>query len=222
MPRTLPRSIILVGAAAVTLLVSACGPRGVDQARKDGDFNYEYGRYAEASTAYLEIIDRYPGDWEAEYRYGMCLVKLGNPKEARTHIETAADANPSSREVAFALADVYASLDERARMTDLLRSRALRLSETESWVKLAELGRQLNDLDLEELAVVNGLRMRGEGQWQMYVYDAKRADAAGNAELAMRRLRQAYYLNPYSPIVTTMLRERGEEVTVATAIAPEQ
>jgi tetratricopeptide (TPR) repeat protein len=222
MPRTLLRSLAILGLAATSFLVSACGPRGVDQARKDGDFDYEYGRYEEASTAYLEIIDKYPGDWQAEYRYGMCLVKLGNPKVARTHIETAADANPANREVAFALADVYASLDERARMTELLRSRALRLSETESWVKLAELARQLNDLDLEELAVANGLRMRGESQWQMYVYDAKRAEAAGNTDLAMRRLRQAYYLNPYSPIVTTMLRERETEITVATALAPEQ
>ncbi|MDZ4829736.1 MAG: tetratricopeptide repeat protein [Phycisphaerae bacterium] len=204
------------------LVIASCGPRPVDVARKDGDFNYDYGRYEEAAPSYLEIIDRYPGDWEAEYRYGMCLVYMGNAKEARTHIETAAAANPMNRAVAFALADVYAKLNERGRLVELLRSRAYSLGETESWVKLAEIGAELNDADLEDLAVANGLRMRGSGQWQAYVYDAKRSERKGERDLAIRRLRQAHFVNPNSPVVTLMLQERGIETGPTTGLPPEQ
>ena len=216
------RRLLLLALPLATLLTASCGPRPIDVARKDADFDYQYGRYAEAAPAYLEIIDRYPGDWEAEYRYGMCLVHLGKPQEARTHIETAAAANPASQEVAFALADVYASLNERGRMTQLLKSRAVERGETASWVKLAELAHQLNDLDLEDMAVANGLRMKATDQWMAYVYDAKRLEAKGDKELVMRRLRQAYFLNPHSPIVITMLQARGEQPGPQTGLPPEK
>ena len=36
---------------------------------------------------HLEIIEKAPGDWEVEYRYGVCLAELGNLREARTHVE---------------------------------------------------------------------------------------------------------------------------------------
>ncbi|MFO0827167.1 MAG: tetratricopeptide repeat protein [Phycisphaerales bacterium] len=216
------RALPLFLASVTIASLASCGPRPVEVARKDADFNYDYGRYEIAAPSYLEIIDRYPGDWEAEYRYGMCLVYMGNAKEARTHIETAAAANPESREVAFALADVYAKLNERGRMVEILVARANSRGETESWIKLAELAHQLNDLDLENMAIANALRMRSDGQWQAYVYDAQRAEKHGEKDLAIRRLRQAYFVNPYSPVVITMLQERGEETGPTTGLPPEQ
>ncbi|MDZ4754908.1 MAG: tetratricopeptide repeat protein [Phycisphaerae bacterium] len=206
-----------VSAAVSTVLVacafvqSGCGPRPIAASRAEGDFHYEWERYDQAAPAYLEIIDRYPGDWEAEYRYGMCLVNLGRPAEARTHIETAAAANPANREVAFALADVYAELNERGRMTQLLKGRANERAEVESWLKLAELGRQLNDLDLEDLAVTGALQIRGESQWLAYVRASELAEAADKNDLAVRRIRQAYFLNPHSPVVVGRMRALGVE-----------
>lgn len=211
----------ILSLAALTSVIASCGPRPVDAARRDADFHYDYGRYAEAAPMYLEIIDRYPGDWEAEYRYGMCLVELGRPQQARTHIETASARKPDNREVCFALADVYASLDERARMTQLLKARAADFSDTGAYLKLATLARQLNDADLEEFAIQAALRMRSEGQWEAYVFDADRQTNAGDQQLALRRLRQAYFLNPNSPIVVAKLRERGEEPTPQTGLPPE-
>jgi hypothetical protein len=54
---------LLAASLAACLTLGACGPRAVDVARAEGDFHYEWGRYEEAAPAYLEIIDRYPGDW---------------------------------------------------------------------------------------------------------------------------------------------------------------
>ncbi len=215
---------LLVGSLA--LLPMSCSQPSVDASRAEGDFHYEWGRYDQAAPAYLEIIDRYPGDWEAEYRYGMCLVKLDRPKEARTHIETAAAANPTNQQVAFALADVYAELNERGRLTQLLRDRAIERSEVESWLKLAELGRQLNDLDLEDMAITSALQVKGESQWKAYVRASELAESASTKNaaerqaLAVRRARQAYFLNPYSPIVVERLRAVGFEPGPDAALPP--
>jgi tetratricopeptide (TPR) repeat protein len=202
-------SLLVLAVVAATPLVGCGGPRPIHVSRAEGDFHYEWGRYEEAAPAYLEIIDRYPGDWEAEYRYGMCLVNLGRQKEARTHIETAAARNPDSQEVAFALADVYAKLNERGRLVQLLRSRATERNEVESWLKLAELGRQLNDLDLEDMAITAALQVKGDSQWKAYVRASQMAEAADRPEDAVRRIRQAYFLNPHSPIVINRLEVLG-------------
>lgn len=211
--------------AALTLLtasvaLTACGQRAIDVARAEGDFHYDWGRYEEAAPAYLEIIDRYPGDWEAEYRYGMCLVHLGREKEARTHIETAAARNPESREVAFALADVYAKLNERVRLVQLLKGRANERAEVESWLKLAELGRGAGDLDLEDMAITSALQVKGESQWKAYVRASELAEAADRREDAVRRIRQAYFLNQYSPIVINRLKTMNIEIGPSTALPP--
>ncbi len=208
---------ILIGAAALGGCQSG---RAIHVARADADFHYQWGRYEEAAPAYLEIIDKYPGDWEAEYRYGMCLVHLGREKEARTHIETAAARNPASQEVAFALADVYAKLNERGRLVQLLKSRATERAEVESWLKLAELGRQLNDLDLEDMGITAALQVKGDSQWKAYVHASELAEAAGRREEAVRRIRQAYYLNPHSPIVINRLEVLSVERGPETALPP--
>jgi tetratricopeptide (TPR) repeat protein len=214
------RSLSLLAVALAPLTLAACGDRALDVARAEGDFHYEWGRYEQAAPAYLEIIDRYPGDWQAEYRYGMCLVNLGREREARTHIETAAARNPESREVAFALADVYAKLNERGRLVQLLKGRANERAEVESWLKLAELGRELNDLDIEDLAVTSALQVKGDSQWKAYVMASERAEQAGDEAAAVRRIRQAYYLNRHSPIVVNRLATLGVPIGPETALPP--
>lgn len=211
---------LLAASLAASLTLGACGPRAVDVARAEGDFHYEWGRYEEAAPAYLEIIDRYPGDWEAEYRYGMCLVQLGREKEARTHIETAAARNPESQEVAFALADVYAKLNERVRLVQLLKGRANERAEVESWLKLAELGRAAGDLDLEDMAITSALQVKGDSQWKAYVRASELAEAANRDDVAARRIRQAYFLNKYSPIVINRLKTMNIEIGPETALPP--
>lgn len=220
MPRPSAAALLLTLSFVAPLALVGCGDRALDVARAEGDFHYEWGRYEEAAPAYLEIIDRYPGDWQAEYRYGMCLVQLGRPKEARTHIETAAARNPESQEVAFALADVYAKLNERGRLVQLLKGRANERAEVESWLKLAELGRELNDLDIEDMAITSALQVKGDSQWKAYVRASELAESAGREEDAVRRIRQAYFLNRYSPIVINRLKTLNIEIGPETALPP--
>jgi predicted Zn-dependent protease len=210
---------VLLGGLAFASL-AGCASKPIHSLRAEGDHDYKYGRYEEASVAYGEIIERWPGDWEAEYRYGMCLVRMDKPALARTHIETAAARNPQSQEVCFALADVYAALDERGRMVQILRDRAARYADIEAWLKLAALGEQLHDLDIEALAMTSAMDMRGPDRWQAYVYASDVAGKRGDAALAERRIRQAYGLNPNSPIVVEKLRAIGLEPGGGTALPP--
>jgi predicted Zn-dependent protease len=143
------------------------------------------------------------------------------PREgSRTHIETAAARNPESQEVAFALADVYAKLNERVRLVQLLKGRANERAEVESWLKLAELGRSAGDLDLEDMAITSALQVKGDSQWKAYVRASELAEAANRDDVAIRRIRQAYFLNKYSPIVINRVKAMNIEIGPETALPP--
>jgi hypothetical protein len=49
---------------------------------------------------------------------------------------------------------------------------------------------------------------------------SERAEAAGDEAAAVRRIRQAYFLNRHSPIVTNRLAELGVPVGPETALPP--
>ncbi|MHC4211298.1 MAG: tetratricopeptide repeat protein [Planctomycetota bacterium] len=117
-----------------------CGQQPIESLRTSGDRLYERGDYASAAAKYAQIADRYPGDWEAHYRLGLCRLEMGELSAARTELKVA--------------------LTNRPRDPD--------------------------------------------------VVDAQFAEDLGDMDQALRRLRQAYGINPRDPRVGQRLRELGE------------
>jgi tetratricopeptide (TPR) repeat protein len=217
--RLLTRTAPFILASA--FLLPACGPRAIETARKEADHDYEWGRYEEAIPAYLEIIERHPGDWEAEYRYGMCLLKTGNLREARTHIETALANNPESDEVRRALAEVYFAMNERSRLVQLLRADASENSDVDTWLLLADYGRRWGDRDLELGSIQTAMNTYGTQQYLGYLAMADWLAKAGDENEAIRRTRQAYWLKPQHPAVRKALADRGLEPGPTTGYPPD-
>lgn len=217
--RFLTRTAPFVLASA--FLLPACGPRPIEAARKEADHDYEWGRYEEAIPAYLEIIERHPGDWEAEYRYGMCLLKTGNLREARTHVETALANNPESDEVRKALAEVYFAMNERSRLVQLLRADASENGDVNMWLLLADYGRRWGDRDLELGSIQAAMNTYGSQQYLGYLAMADWLAANGDEAEAVRRTRQAYWLKPQHPAVRKALAGRGLEPGPTTGYPPD-
>ena len=48
-------------------------------AKQEADFAYTHGNYQKAAVGYAEIIDRAPGDWQVEARYGTPRNFTGEP-----------------------------------------------------------------------------------------------------------------------------------------------
>ena len=213
--RTVP--VVLVSA----FLLPACGPRPIVTARKQADLDYERGRYEAAIPSYLEIIERHPGDWEAEYRYGICLLKTGNLREARTHVETALANNPESDEVRKALAEVYFAMNERSRLVQLLRADASDDGDVNMWLLLADYGRRWGDRDLELSSIQAAMNTYGSQQYLGYLAMADWLENAGDDAEAIRRTRQAYWLKPQHPAVRQALADRGLEPGPTTGYPPD-
>lgn len=207
--------------ASAILLPGCSGPRSIEAARKEANHDYEWGRYDEAIPSYLEIIERHPGDWEAEYRYGMCLLKTGNLREARTHVETALANNPESDEVRRALAEVYFAMNERSRLVQLLRADATEDGDVDTWLLLADYGRRWGDRDLELGSIQAAMNTYGSQQYLGYLAMADWLEKAGDGNEAIRRTRQAYWLKPQHPAVRKALADRGLEPGPTTAYPPD-
>ena len=191
-------------------------------AKEEADFAFRHGDYAKAAPAYLEIIEKAPGDWEVEYRYGVCLAELGNLREARTHVETAQAANPTSEEVAAGLAQVYFRLGEKQKLVQLLQDRGNLQRSLPSLMLLADYGLKLHDPDVATSAV-NGAILLSDGKdFRPYLKAVDVAEALGDTKTAARRLRQAYAIAPKAPAVAAKLAEYGLAAEPTTGLPPGQ
>jgi tetratricopeptide (TPR) repeat protein len=223
-PRPMSRVSAFVRASALAVaslaILAGCQGRPMVAAKKEADFAFEHGDYAKAAPAYLEIIEKAPGDWEVEYRYGVCLAELGNLREARTHVETAQAANPKSEEVAAGLAQVYFKLGEKQKLVQLLQDRGNLQRSLPSFMLLADYALQMNDADTATTAV-NGAILLADGKdFEPYLKAVEVAEKLGDTKTASRRLRQAYAINPKSPAVGAKLAEYGLAAEPTTGLPP--
>jgi Flp pilus assembly protein TadD len=210
----------LAAAAILAGCAASSASRPMVAAKKEADFAFEHGDFAKAAPAYLEILERAPGDWEVEYRYGVSLAELGNLREARTHCETAQAANPASEEVAAGLAQVYYRLGEKQKLVQLLQDRGNLQHSLPSFMLLADYGLKMDDPDTASMAV-NGAILLAEGtSYEPYLKAVEVAERLGDTKLAARRLRQAYTIAPKSPAVAAKLAEYGLAAAAETGLPP--
>ncbi|MFM7053027.1 MAG: tetratricopeptide repeat protein [Planctomycetota bacterium] len=213
---------ILFAATVSTVLLAACATTGrpMVAAKNEADKAFKVGDYAKAAPAYLEILEKAPGDWEVEYRYGVCLAELGNLREARTHVETAQAANPSSEEVAAGLAKVYFKMGDKQKLVQLLQDRGNLQRSVPSFMLLADYALRMNDPDTAQTAV-NGAILLVEGNdFAPYLKAVEVAERLGDTKTAQRRLRQAYTIAPKSPLVNAKLSEYGLASEATTSLPP--
>ena len=218
---------LLLGLLALGV-AGGCGPTPIVTLRKNGEFNYKYGNYEDAAKDFGQIIERAPGDWEAEYRYGQCMMQLGDLESARRSLEVAQTAVPNNDEVAFALADCYFRMNDQTRLYQLLRDRAQTNASMESWLLMSEYALKLNDVDMARTAALNAIEV-DQGQAEAgvdklsaspYYQAALVAERLGERDEELRRLRQAYGINPDDTRVKSKLVELGQVPGPTIALPP--
>ncbi len=191
-------------------------------AKKEADRAYEFGQYDKAVLGYAEILERAPGDWEVEYRYGVSLAEIGNLAEARTHVETAYAANPANQEVAAALAHVYFKLNDKQKLVQLLQQRGGNLNSLDSYMLLADYGIKMNDPDIATMAVNGAILLADGNNFLPYLKAVEVAEDIGDSKLATRRLRQAYTIAPNAGLVRAKVAEYGLALEPTTGLPPGQ
>ncbi len=213
MKRTAAALILAVGMAG-------CGQRPIESIRHSGDRYFDRDDYTAAAKEYDEIIQRYPGDWRAQYQLGRCKLALNRPTEAHSALEIAYTNNPRSADVVDALAEAMFRQGEQAQLYDFLKQRAESDQTVRSWLRLARYSSELGDADSAQTAYETAIMLDEGRSTEPYIQAAAFAEAIGDMDEALRRLRQAYGINPGDVRVTQRLRDLGEVPGPTIALPP--
>ena len=187
-----------------------CGQQPIESLRTSGDRLYERGDYASAAAKYAQIADRYPGDWEAHYRLGLCRLEMGELSAARRELEVARTSRPRDPDVVDALAEAILLQGDEAELFSYVKKRAESEQTVRAWLRLARYAARLGDADSAQTAFETAIVLDDGKTVEPYLQTAKFAEDLGDMDQALRRLRQAYGINPRDPRVAQRLRELGE------------
>lgn len=203
----LPAASLLV----VVMAMTACaGPRPVESVRTLADHYYEWEAYERASVEYAEITDRYPGDWQAQYRLGKCYLELDRLSEARAALQVAHERRPKDEGVVDALAEVMFRQGDEERLFSFLRDQTQVEHSVSSFLRLAHYSLAIGDVDSAKLALDMAIEFDKGTTVEPYLQSAKFAERLGDIEQAVHRLRQAYGIDPHDERVSERLVALGE------------
>ena len=132
------RNLVTLSLLLVLAGCAAGRPRPATAIREDADRLFHRGDYEHAVTHYREITERYPGDWEAQYRYGICQLELGNAYEARQALDIAHVRRPQHIGIVDALAEAIFQMGDESRLFTFLRERAESTQSVDAYLRLAK------------------------------------------------------------------------------------
>lgn len=210
--------------AAVLTLASLAGCAGtqrpIETIRASGDHYFRAGEWESARDEYAEIVSKYPGDPDANYKMGVAHLKLNENAAARRALETAYSAQRHNREYAAALAEAMYQQGDEARLFAFLRSRASESQETRDYLLLGRYAMALNDADTARVAFGTAIEIDSGKTTDPYLESAALAERLGQLEDAIKRLRQAMGINPNDFRVKDKLRGLGENPDKAVPLPP--
>ena len=174
----------------------------------------DFDRCQEAADLIRPVVKDWPGEWQAQFIYGKAELCLGDLTEARHALEAANARNPSNMDVVFALADCMQKQKDIPEVYLLLRNAGAEFRSAEAYVKLAAIADSVGDMDSEKTALLAAIEMdEGYGMNRIispYLEMAALQDKLADKTEALRRLRQAYGVNPNDPRVQAALEARGQ------------
>lgn len=188
--------------------------------RQDADWYYARGDYTSARAEYAEIAERYPGDWQAQYRLGQCNLALEHNAEARRALEIAHTVRPDNERISDALAEAMFRLGEEDQLFTFLNERAKSTQSVHAYLRLARYAMNSGDPDLAKVALNTAISLDEGRTVDPYLAAAEFAERLGNPDLAIKRLRQAYGIDPGNDQVRERLIALGEIPGPTLALPP--
>jgi len=208
------------GALLVVSTIGCATQRPATAIRQDADFHYTYGHYERAAQDYQAITAKYPGDWEAQYRLGLSLMQLNEYDPARRALEVAHTLKPENADIVDALAETMYEQGDASRLFAFLRERAQSTQSVRAYRRLAEYALAMDDPDTARSAIETAIALDDGQSVEPYLDAAKLAERLGNIDQALRRLRQAYSINPHDQRVRERIVALGEVPGPSIALPP--
>jgi tetratricopeptide (TPR) repeat protein len=213
----------LVLCLLISLALTGCAAhRPTPEIRESGDFHFKRGEYAEAAPEYEEIVARYPGDWDAQYKLGKSLLELGQLPAARRALEIAHTRKPEDERIVDALAEVMFRQGDETELYAFLRGRAAETQAVRDYLRIVRYAMESNDPDSARTAVLTAIELDDGKSVEPYLAAADLAQRIGDMDEVVRRLRQAYGIDPTDERITKRLEALGEVPGPSFALEPGQ
>lgn len=178
--------------------------------QRDGDHAFEWGRYEEAASYYRQIVDREPGNADAQTMYGRCLMALGQPGQAADAFAIALARRPGDRDLVLLLSQARFDAGQTDRAFEIVRVWALDNADAGAWTQLARFAMRSGDPDTARQAVLRAIETDPTGSAAPYLVAADLEESLGNTAEALRRLRQAHGIELRDDAILDRLRAYGE------------
>lgn len=212
----------IAAAALLGTMLGGCatGRTPIESLREQGDWEFKRGHYADAALQYQQIVDRYPGDWEGQYQLGLSRLAMNEPTPARQALEIAHTRRPHDEDISDALAKALHAAGSEAQLFAFLRERTEVDATMRSYLRLARYSTEIGDPDSARAALDHAIEMDGGNRVEPYLAAAELAEQVGDREEAVRRLRQACWIDPRDKRVAQRLRDLGEVPGLSIALPP--
>jgi len=202
-------SSLLITASA-TIFLAGCGQPSTTVLMEKGSFAMWQGRWSDAATSYTKITQLYPGDWEAHYHLGQCLLELGDPQGASASLEIANTVVPTKIEVGDLLAESYLAAGDENKLFTFLEQQATEQQTVRAWTRFAEYAMAISDPDNATMAINTAIALDAGETSKPYIVAASFAEQLGDDTLALQRWKEAWAIDPNNTQVSDALRGHGE------------
>jgi len=199
--------LVLTG---VILVLTNCGRPANTALIERGDYAMWQSRWADAATNYLQAIDQHPGDWEAQYKLGQCYLEMGEPLKASHSLAIAESIQPKNDEIADLYATALMECGDKDALFAYLQNRAQTMQTEKAWTKFAEYAMALDDPDSATNAINTAIAVGQEKSEAPYIVAALFAERLGDESLALKRWKEAWYINTSNKQAADALRSYGE------------
>ena len=219
--RSTSLSCLLLTSVFSLVAVGCSTPQTPLHVLKDkANHEFDYHRWAKASEYYGEIVQRDPSDGDAQFHYGVSLLHQKEYAKAESALLTAHALDPTNDEVVFRLAEALHQQGDHAKLFAMLRNRAHDNRSVTTWMVVVDYSEKLDDYDSALEAVTNACAVETGDTAEPYYRAAVLLGKIGRSEDAVRRLRQAYAVEPDNEQVNMLLVEYGEIPGPTLGLAP--
>ena len=201
--------ISLLITATATLFLTACGQPSTTALMEKGNFAMWQGRWSDAAEKYTEITQLHPGDWEAHFNLGKCLLELGDPNGAATSLEIANTVVPKNLEVSDLLAESYLAAGNENKLFTFLETQAKEQQTVRAWTRFAEYAMAISDPDTAMIAINTAIVLDNGATPKPYIVSVSFAEQLGDDTLAIQRWKEAWAIDATNTQVADALRGHG-------------
>ena len=200
----------IVGGALLAIISTGCSQPSNTTLLEKGNYAMWQERWSDAAADYKKATLQHPGDWQAQYKLGQCLMEMGEPQLASQSLAIAEALEPSNIEVGDLYAKSLYDCGRQDQLFSFLYSRAKKQQTVRAWTSFAEYAMDLDDPDSATNAINTAITLSDGTDANPYILGATLAERLGENDKAIHLWQQAWLISPSDENISNALRAHGE------------